>query len=93
MLFKPMDPALAEKLIEGYPNELAGESRALEIFYRSWRCPRCQGEGTKETVRGHTFGDSSVLVPRSCLRCNSCKCLFDPHSNLLLERGATKFSL
>lgn len=82
-----MDPTLAAKAIEGYENVLQPESAALDAFYRQFRCPRCQNYCHKETVRGHVFSDANTLSPRSCLRCNVCDCLFDPHSGLLLERG------
>lgn len=83
-----MDPELAAKLVEGYTNELEPQRKALEAFYRNCRCPKCRGECQRESVAGHTFADPDVLVPRSCLRCRTCDCLFDPHSNLVLEMGA-----
>ena len=85
--FKEMDPILAQKAIEGYINELAPEASALDAFYRQFRCQHCGSACQKETVPSHAFSDSDTLVPRSCLRCTSCKILFDPHSGLLLEGG------
>ncbi len=87
MHFKPMDPALARKLLEGYQNELEPERRAQEAFYRQFRCKRCGKEVQKEAVKGHVFADKETLGPRFCLRCTSCGCLFDPHSGLVLELG------
>jgi len=86
-MFKEMDPALILKAIEGYQNELAPQNIALEAFYRQFRCKKCGNECRKEIVSGHVFSDPDTLVPRSCLRCLSCRCLFDPHSGLLLELG------
>jgi hypothetical protein len=86
MVFKEMDPDLARKAIEGYENELLPQATALDAFYRQFRCKQCGSACRKEAVRGHVFGGDS-LVPRSCLRCLSCSCLFDPHSGLLLDRG------
>lgn len=91
MQFKPMDPELALKLVEGYQDELAPERKKLDAFYRQCRCPRCKKECQKEAAAGHVFpawgtsGES--LVARSLLRCLHCRCLFDPHSDLVLERG------
>jgi hypothetical protein len=85
MHFKELDPELARKAIEGYTNELAPEAASLEAFYRQFRCPRCKGACQKETVPGHVFSDPSTLVPRSCLRCTACTCLFDPHTGLVVE--------
>ena len=89
MRFIEMDPELAAKLIEGYTNELEPQRKALEVFYRQFRCKQCGGACQKEHVKGHVFGDIDSLVPRSCLRCVTCNCLFDPHSGLLLERGSS----
>lgn len=87
MSFKPMDPELAHKAIEGYQDVLTPQKTALDAFYRQFRCKRCGSECRKEQVRGHVFADADTLVPRSCLRCLTCSCLFDPHSGLLLEMG------
>lgn len=87
MPFQPMDPELAWRAIEGYQNELDPEVKAQEAFYRQFVCPRCRGKCQKEMVRGHVFSDPNTLVPRSTLRCIDCRCLFDPHSGLLLEPG------
>ena len=86
MLFQPMKPSELLKALEGYQNELEPERKALEAFYRQFRCPACQGECRKESVAGHVFAEGT-LVPRSVLRCLTCETLFDPHTGLLLERG------
>jgi hypothetical protein len=82
-----MDPELARQAIEGFTNELAPEARSLEAFYRQFACLRCKSSCQKEFVQGHVFADPDVLVPRSCLRCTVCRCLFDPHSGLVLSVG------
>ncbi len=88
MSFKELDPELAWKAIEGYTNELAPEQKALDAFYRQFKCPRCGGNCGKETLNAtHAFADASTIVPRSVLRCLSCKCLFDPHTGIRLEMG------
>jgi hypothetical protein len=87
MPFVEMDPEFALKAIEGYQNELEPERKALEAFYRQFRCKRCGGFCKKEQVHGHVFSDPNVLVPRAVLRCTRCSCLFDPHSGLILEMG------
>jgi hypothetical protein len=85
--FKTLDPALAAKMVEGYTNELEPQRKALDAFYRNCICPKCKGRCEREPVQGHVFGDPNVFVPRSCLRCKTCDCLFDPHSNIVLEMG------
>jgi hypothetical protein len=84
-----LDPALAWKAIEGYQNELSSEQKALDAFYRQFRCKRCSGPVMKELVPSHAFADPDTLVPRSCLRCQFCRCLFDPHTGLVIEMGDT----
>ena len=87
-VFTPMDPALAAKLVEGYVDELTPARKALDAFYRQCRCPKCKGVCRKQYVAGHAFAEGSdSLVARSCLRCLTCDCLFDPHSDLVLEMG------
>ncbi len=86
MAFTPLDPTLAWKAIEGYQNELAPEQKVLDAFYRQHKCPRCEGDCRKEMMVRHAFAPGT-LVPRSVLRCHSCACLFDPHSNIIVEMG------
>lgn len=88
MPIKELDPELAWKAIEGYTNELAPEQKALDAFYRQFRCKQCGGECRKEIASvKHAFGDPQTIVPRSVLRCAVCDGLFDPHSGLVLELG------
>ena len=82
-----LDPKLVWKLIEGYPNELAAEAKALDAFYRQFVCQRCGSKCRKELSPGHVFSDPNTLGPRSLLRCLSCEALFDPHSGIRLELG------
>lgn len=85
-----MDPALIWKLIEGFQNELEPEVRKLDAFYRQFHCPRCGGACRKETDPRHAFSDPETLVARSLLRCTLCTCLFDPHTNIVLETGKAR---
>lgn len=86
MHFVTMDPELAMSLIDGYENELEGELRKLEAFYRQFTCPKCRSSMAKELNSLHTFSDPETLVPRSLLRCTSCDLLLDPHTGLILQR-------
>lgn len=87
MAYKTLDPEVAAAAIEGYQNELAPDQKANDAFYRQFRCKRCGGACQKETDPKHAFSDPSSLTPRSLLRCLECRCLFDPHSALILEMG------
>jgi hypothetical protein len=87
-VYKPMDPQIAWKAIEGYTDELTGEARKHEAFYRQFSCPRGCGRLQKEIDPKHTFSDPETLVGRSLLRCANCRYLVDPFSNLVLESGS-----
>lgn len=87
--YKEMDPDLLEHLLEGYEDELTGEARKQEAFYRQFRCPRCGGECEKHFLGvGHSFSSTSdTYLPRSGLKCKLCECVFDPHSDLIVGLG------
>ena len=87
MHFKTLDPEVAWKSIEGYHNELADEQKALDAFYRQFRCPVCKSTCHKETVAAHAFADKELSVARSVLRCDdaSCRCMFDPHTGMVVD--------
>jgi hypothetical protein len=82
-----MDPADVLKALEGYTNELDPERKALDALYRQFRCKKCGESCQKELSPKHAFNDPNTMNPRSLLRCTRCKCLFDPHSGLVLEMG------
>lgn len=82
-----MDPKLVWKSLEGYHNELDPERKALEAFYRNFNCKRCGSQTQKEISPKHAFNDPDTMNPRSLLRCTNCRCLFDPHSGLVVELG------
>jgi hypothetical protein len=85
--FVELDPALAWKAVEGYQNELEGEKKRLEAFYRQFTCKRCGGKVRQETHSKHCFSDPDTLVARAMLRCVDCDCCFDPHTGIVLELG------
>ena len=86
-VFKELDPEITRKLLEGYEDVLTPAVKARDEFYKQFRCKRCGKNCQKEFVRGHIFADEGDIAPRSCLRCTSCRCLFDPHSGVILETG------
>ena len=85
--FKELDPEVTRKLLEGHEDVLTSAVLKQDEFYRAYRCLRCKKPCQKEFVKGHVFADENNIAPRSCLRCTSCKCLFDPHSGLILENA------
>lgn len=85
--FKEMDPEVVLKLLEGHENELEGEQKGLDAFYRQFRCPRCKGPCEKHFLGAeHAFGGDTA-VPRSGLKCQLCDCVFDPHTGLIVTLG------
>ena len=87
MHYVTMDPELVRKSVEGIDDELAGEVKKLEAFYRQFRCTRCKGALHKEFLPQHMYADPDCHVARAVLRCNLCKSLFDPFSGIILETG------
>jgi hypothetical protein len=85
--FVELDPEIAWRMIQGFTNELDPQRRALEAFYRQFRCKRCQSPCRREMLAHHAFADPDTLVPRCVLRCVHCALLFDPHTGLVLEAG------
>lgn len=87
MSYVTLTPTQVRKAIEGYENELAGEQKKLDAFYRQFRC-RCGNKYQKEILPTHAFPDGGeFLTARSLLRCTVCRALFDPFSGLYLEMG------
>lgn len=87
-VYKPMDPQLVWKLVEGYQDELGGEAKKQDAFYRQFSCPRGCGKLQKEFSMPHVFSDDQSLTARALLRCQNCRYLVDPHTNLVLESGS-----
>jgi len=91
-VYKELDPLLAWKLIEGHQNVLEGPAESQEAFYRQFECPRCRIPLQKEFDSRHTFPswgteDSDHVIGRALLRCDNCRYLVDPHTNVVLEYG------
>lgn len=87
MAIVEMNPDLILRAIEGYRDELTPETKALDAFYRQFRCPNCDLPMQKEFMKKHAFSDPDTLVPRALLRCSGCKLLMDPHTGIRLENG------
>lgn len=84
-VFKEMDPALAEKLVEGYENELLPEYEAQERRYAVQTCPECGGACEKTFLSLEHSMPRGAIVPRSGMKCTKCSCVFDPHSGLIIK--------
>lgn len=84
-----MDPADVLKAIAGYQNELDPEQKALDAFYRQFSCKVCGSTVQKEFSSKNAYTDPNTMNARALLRCTRCRCLFDPHTGIVLERGDT----
>ncbi len=82
-----LDPEVILAAIEGEPDILQPEMAKHEAFYRQFTCRKCGGAVRKEFDTRHAFADENVMIPRALLRCTTCNHLFDPYTNLELERG------
>lgn len=80
------------KAIEGYDDELAAEAKKQEAFLRQQVCPECGSDVlSKEFLsalsdgKGVTFIEGELL-PQPMMRCQNCHALFNPNSNIVIER-------
>lgn len=87
-IFKPLDPELAWKAIEGFEDVLSPEAKALDAFYRQFTCPRCKGGLVKKFDSRHAFGPGNTdMTAHALLNCTTCGYLVEPHTNLVLDSG------
>ncbi len=49
-------------------NELDPEQKALDAFYRQFRCKRCQGPCRKEFIGSHVFNDPDTFITYCALK-------------------------
>jgi len=83
----PMDRDKLLELVAGEPDLITPAAAADHTFYYSQTCRRCGGNCAPEAdvqkmVRtGRTAGDV-----HNC-RCQTCGCLFNPYTNLIIELG------
>lgn len=87
-----LDPVVAHLAIEGYQDEISPAQKADDAFYRQFVCPSCTSNGlTKEfATRGGTASSTwadGEATPQALLRCQSCRCLFNPRTGLVIEMG------
>lgn len=85
-VFKEMDPELAQRLIEGYHDELSSEVRVQDAFYRQFSCPNCEGDLQRE-IDAKTCFRGGAIVAKALLRCDLCGYLIDPETRIVLSSG------
>lgn len=90
---KELHPDVARVAIEGYTDDLSSAQRTDDAFYRQFTCPSCgNATMTKEFAGGSqavgvTWVEGEV-TPQALLRCTECRCLINPRSGMIVERGS-----
>lgn len=93
MELKPQDPRITLKLLEGHVDVISPMAQDRELFYQSQICPSCMGENLRKTGDPrHLFREGEPL-PRYWLECESCGCVHDPHSGIIITTGNTAKAL
>lgn len=85
MAFKPLDPDVAEALLEEHTDTLTERVRKELAFYNDQMCLRCGGK-----CRAEANVRKMVKTGRSdqyLCRCMDCGCLFDPTLQIIVEMG------
>lgn len=87
MMFKPLPPGAAQKMIAGYRDVLTPEVAERDFRIRNSRCPRCGGAMQTRMHPNFLFSPDDPL-PRSVAHCVDCKFTVDPKTNLVLDTGS-----
>lgn len=87
MHLKPADPRIILKLLEGREDVISPLADRRDEFYRSQSCIRCGSTALTRVANAATLFHSNDPMPRYLMECQSCECLFDPHTGLLLSMG------
>lgn len=86
MMFKPLPPGAARKLIEGYRDTLTPLATTLRDRVTSSPCPRCSGALHQVLHPSFMFTNASPL-PRTVGRCVDCEYTVDPLTGIVLNVG------
>lgn len=81
MIFKPMDPALARKALEGHLDVLSPAAQESDEFFARLSCPSCGGECMKFVDPTRLFREGAVL-PNYLARCKACGTEFEPMTGI-----------
>jgi hypothetical protein len=86
MLYRPLPPGLARRLLEGHENELTplAEERLRRI--KTKPCPRCQSAMHPYINAQYAFSAHDPL-PRTLARCTECRLEWDPLTDLIVANG------
>jgi len=93
MNLKTMDPHITLKLLEGRVDVITPLAAEREAFYQSQTCPQCLGTSLKKTGDVRFMFRPGEALPRYWLECDGCRCVFDPHTGLVVKMGNIARSL
>jgi hypothetical protein len=82
-----MDPDEISKLLEGHTNIVTPMAEKREAFYKSQQCPNCESTSLTRSTNSRIAFRGDDPLARYVMTCQDCDCVFDPHSNLVLEMG------
>lgn len=86
MKFMKEEDVLA--LVEGQEDILTPAWRKKVEFFKKIRCPACHSSVRSEvSVKDLENARPDEPVPYGHARCSACGCLFDPDTELVIERG------
>jgi rubredoxin len=88
--FQELDPDLAWKAIEGIPDALAGERRAMDAIYNQHKMCKNGCGPTMEQHFGGTefaFADPNWLIPRALMKCHACGFTMNPFDGMIVALG------
>jgi len=87
MRFKPMDPEKLAGALEGQEDILSGLVAADEAIYSEARCPWCRGSVCAKEFDPRLYLANNRPIPKYHMRCQDCRCLFSPFTQMVLELG------
>ena len=77
------------RAIEGQPNLIAEAAKEKKEFFSRTKCVSCGSSVVPEvTVDDLTRMLPDQILPFGKARCTACRCLFDPFTRLIIERGS-----
>ena len=86
--FKPLDPELIRKALEGHVDILTPEIKKEEAFLRNVSCPMCQGRELNSYVdASHPFSEGKIL-PNKLMWCTKCEIEFNPYSLFITKASS-----
>jgi hypothetical protein len=87
MLYKPLAPGLARRMIEGVKDELGPLAEQRLSTIRGKPCPRCRSAMHPFVNPKYAFSPDDPL-PRTLARCTECGLEWDPLSDIIISPGS-----